>query len=153
MGYVERVLQPEETVVYKTTVHWCVYLQAIAWAVLAVIALLVSLRYEATGASILRWIGLALLAVAAMMALVAWIRRVTTELAVTTRRIIFKAGLLQRQTFEINRSKVESVGVSQGLFGRLLGYGRLELKGTGASDQTLPVISDPLRFRSFITAS
>ena len=28
MGYVEKVLQPEETVIYKTTVHWCVYLQA-----------------------------------------------------------------------------------------------------------------------------
>jgi uncharacterized membrane protein YdbT with pleckstrin-like domain len=153
MGYVEDVLQPEETVAYKTTVHWFVYLHAALWALLALAALLVSLRYEATGAGVLRWIALAFLIVALALGIAAWIKRVTTELAITSRRIIYKSGLLKRTTFEMNRSTVESVGVEQSVLGRLLGYGRVDLKGTGASAQQLPLIHDPLRFRSFITAA
>jgi uncharacterized membrane protein YdbT with pleckstrin-like domain len=153
MGYVEKVLQPEESVIYKTTLHWFVYLQAIAWAVLTVIAFVVSFRYETTGGSVMRWITLGLLAMTVLTGAVAYIHRATTELAVTSRRIIFKTGLLKRRTFEMNRSTVESVGVEQTVLGRLLGYGRVELKGTGATSEPLPLIHDPLRFRSHITAS
>ena len=46
-----------------------------------------------------------------------------TELAITSRRVIWKAGLIKRTTFEINRSSVESIGVEQSVLGRLLGYG------------------------------
>ena len=152
MGYVEKVLQPEETVIYKTTVHWFAYLQAVLWGVLALISFIVSLRFDATGGAIMRWIALGFLVIAMLLGLLAWIRRVTTELAITSRRIIYKAGLLKRTTFELNRSSVESVGVEQSVFGRLLGYGKVDLKGTGASSQILPLIHDPLRFRSHITA-
>jgi len=153
MAYVEKVLQPEETVIYKTTVHWFVYLQATLWAILALIAFIVSFRFDVTGALVMSWIAVACLACAILLAVLAWVRRITTELAITSRRIIFKAGLLKRTTFEMNRSSVESVGVEQTVMGRLLGYGRVDLKGTGASAQQLPLIHDPLRFRSHITAS
>jgi Bacterial PH domain len=36
----------------------------------------------------------------------ALIRRRTTELAVTDRRVIYKTGILQRHSMEVNRSKV-----------------------------------------------
>ena len=152
MGYVEKVLQPEESVIYKTTVHWFVYLHACLWGALALVALIVSMRFDSTGASVMQWIALALLIVAVLMALVAWIRRITTELAITSRRIIYKSGLLKRTTFELNRSSVESVNVEQSVLGRLLGYGHVELKGTGTSSQHMPLIHDPLQFRSHITA-
>ena len=100
----------------------------------------------------MRWIALALLAVAAVDWVFAWVRRVTTELAVTSRRVIFKAGVVRRTTFEINRSQVETVVVSQGIFGRILNYGRVEIIGTGATATPMPLIDDPLRFRSHITA-
>lgn len=153
MGYVEEVLQPEETVVYKTTVHWFVYLQALLWAVLAVLAFIISFQFQDAGITVMRWVALGFLALAALLAIGAWVRRATTELAVTSRRVIYKAGLLRRTTFEMNRSSVESVGVEQSVLGRLLGYGRVDIKGTGASAQHLPLIHDPLRFRSHITAS
>jgi uncharacterized membrane protein YdbT with pleckstrin-like domain len=66
--------------------------------------------------------------------------------------VIYKSGLFRRHTVEMNLSKVESVGVTQSVFGRIFGYGKVELKGTGASASPLPMISEPLRFRSHITA-
>ncbi len=151
MGYVESVLQPDETVTYKTTVHWFLYIPAIAWALVAV-GFAVLWQRATTVPAVLGWAAVLCLALAALSFLYAWIKRVTTELAVTSKRVIYKSGLLQRHTLEMNLSKVESVLVAQSVSGRIFGYGQVELKGTGASTSPMPMIADPLRFRSHITA-
>ena len=43
----------------------------------------------------------------------AYIRYKTTELAITSKRVIVKTGFIRRRTVEINLSKVESIGVVQ----------------------------------------
>ena len=48
----------------------------------------------------------------------AYIRYKTTELAITTKRVIVKVGFIRRSTVEININKVESVQVDQSLLGR-----------------------------------
>ena len=82
----------------------------------------------------------------------AFVRRATTELAVTDHRVIYKTGLLARHTIEMNRDKVESVDVDQTLLGRILGYGTIIVRGTGGSLEPIRMIGDPLTFRSYITA-
>jgi uncharacterized membrane protein YdbT with pleckstrin-like domain len=153
MKYVERVLQPGETVVYTTSLHWLVYLRAVLLLVLALILLIASLKVSdqnmATALEIVA--GLCIL-VAVAAALSALIRRATTELAVTDRRVIFKTGIFQRHTMEMNRSKVETIGVDQSILGRILGYGTVSVRGTGGSFEPVPFIGDPLTFRSHITA-
>jgi uncharacterized membrane protein YdbT with pleckstrin-like domain len=81
-----------------------------------------------------------------------FIKRWTTELAVTDRRVIYKERLIARRTLEMNRSRVESVDVYQSILGRLLGYGTITLRGTGGSGEPMPNIEHPLTFRSYITA-
>src|SRR5258707_8950198 len=100
-------------------------------------------------------ISLAFKAAAAMfglLALASWaraaIRRATTELAVTDRRVIYKAGLLARHTLEMNRSKVESVDVDQSILGRIFGFGTIIVRGTGGSLEPIRMINDPFTFRS-----
>jgi uncharacterized membrane protein YdbT with pleckstrin-like domain len=83
----------------------------------------------------------------------AFIRRASTELAVTDQRVIYKTGLLARHTLEMNRGKVESVAVDQTLLGRLFGYGTVIVRGTGSTLEPIRNISDPLTFRSYITTS
>jgi uncharacterized membrane protein YdbT with pleckstrin-like domain len=154
MSYVRSVLQQGEAVAYATTLHWFVYLRAIWLAVLAV-ALGIATLVTSPDPPELRVIVAGAAGVAALVAAVAWlaafVKRWTTELAVTDRRVIYKTGLIRRDTFEINLSKVESVGVSQSILGRLLGYGEVDIKGTGASLAPITIISNPLRFRSYIT--
>jgi uncharacterized membrane protein YdbT with pleckstrin-like domain len=81
----------------------------------------------------------------------AFIRRATTELAVTDQRVIYKTGLLARHTLEMNRSKVESVAVDQTPLGRLFGYGTVTVRGIGSALEPIRNITDPLTFRSHLT--
>ena len=160
MKYVTRVLQPGETVVYATTLHWLVYFRAVILLLIG-IGLLVASQYVITGNSpqFNQYLTLALQIAAGVFflfaifaALRALIRRATTELAITDRRVIYKAGLLRRHTIEINRSKVETVGVNQSILGRMLGFGTVIVRGTGGSFEPIPFIAEPLTFRNYITA-
>ena len=84
---------------------------------------------------------------------IAYVRYKSTELAVTTKRIIVKYGFIRRQTIEINLNKAESIQVDQGILGRLFDFGTLVISGTGTSHAPLTGISEPMAFRkAFIEA-
>ncbi len=84
---------------------------------------------------------------------IAYVRFKSTELAVTTRRIIVKHGFISRQTIEINLSKAESVQVDQSVWGRMFNFGTLVISGTGTSHAPLTGIAEPMAFRkAFIEA-
>ena len=155
MRYVRKVLQPGETVVYATKLHWLIYVNTILLAIVCVV-----LVGAAVSTSDNQSISLAFAIAAIIFALLAlstglraFIRRATTELAVTDHRVIYKSGLLSRHTIEMNRHKVESVDVDQSLLGRIFGYGTVVVRGTGGSLEPIRNIGDPLTFRSHITAS
>jgi len=153
MKYVERVLQPGETVIYVTSLHWLIYMKAVALLLLALICFVASAKVDDSVAVMALQIVAGIFALMSLLAaLGALIRRATTELAITDRRVIFKTGILQRHTIEINRSKVETIGVNQSILGRLLSYGTVIVRGTGGSFEPIPFIGDPLTFRSHITA-
>src|SRR4029077_5395305 len=83
---------------------------------------------------------------------VGFIRRATTELAVTDHRALYKSGLRSWHTIEMNRDKVERVDSDQSLLGRIFGYGTVIVRGTGGSLEPIRNIGDPLNFRCFLTA-
>ncbi|HEV2008990.1 MAG TPA: PH domain-containing protein, partial [Burkholderiales bacterium] len=87
------------------------------------------------------------LAIGLILIVVALIRRLTTELVLTDRRIITKSGLISRNTVEMNLAKIESIHVNQGLLGRILDYGDVTVVGTGASLEPLRAIANPLQLR------
>ena len=153
MKYVEEVLQPGETVTYATSLHWLVYLRAILLLILAILCLVAASAVAEPIAALALKIIAALLGLLGLVSgLDAVIRRSTTELAVTDRRVIYKTGIFQRHSMEMNRSKVETVGVDQSILGRILGYGTVSVRGTGGSFEPIRFIGDPLSFRSHITA-
>ena len=85
--------------------------------------------------------------------IMAYVRYHSTELAVTTKRVIVKHGFIRRQTVEINMSKVESIQVDQGVLGRLFDFGTLIISGTGTSHAPITGVSAPMDFRrAFIEA-
>ena len=77
----------------------------------------------------------------------ALITKATTELAITSKRVIAKFGLIRRNTVELNHSKVESLNVDQSILGRILGFGTLVINGTGGGKTPIPSIDSPLEFR------
>jgi len=58
------------------------------------------------------------------------IRRAATEVAVSNRRVLIKRGFFSRRSIEVLLPKVESIGVDEPLFGRMLGYGTVIVRGT-----------------------
>jgi uncharacterized membrane protein YdbT with pleckstrin-like domain len=153
MKYVEQVLQPGEKVTYATSLHWLVYLRFIVLMILAVACLIVWGSVSEPAVKVILGVAtVVFILIALVSGLGALIRRSTTELAVTDRRVIYKTGIFQRHSMEMNLSKVETVGVNQSILGRILGYGTVIVRGTGGSFEPVAFIGDPLNFRSHITA-
>ena len=98
-------------------------------------------------ALILFGILLAPVVIGLFLLLAAWIQYRTTEFAVTDRRIIAKTGLVSRKTVEMFLDKVESLNVEQSVPGRVLDYGTVTIRGTGATSEPIPNISAPLTLR------
>jgi len=100
-----------------------------------------------------RWlwmIGGAVALVGLLWGLVHYVELMTSEFAVTTSRLIFKVGLISRYTTELLLSKVESIGVQQGLLGRVLNYGDLTVTGTGGAREVFRRVRDPIGFRNHV---
>jgi len=82
-----------------------------------------------------------------LLLLWAWVICRTTELAITTRRIISKSGIIKRTTVELRLDKIESIKVDQGIMGRILNFGSITISGTGGEQTPIERIADPLRFQ------
>jgi uncharacterized membrane protein YdbT with pleckstrin-like domain len=151
MSYVDSILEPDEKIVYRTTLSWTLFGPAIGLAILALIVLLVETRLSGG----LEVVGLTIAVILAVLALAslarAWFRRATTEIAVTDRRIILKRGFIRRHTIEMNMQKVESVDVDQTILGRIFNYGNVTMRGTGSTFETIRMIDAPLKLRTTVT--
>jgi uncharacterized membrane protein YdbT with pleckstrin-like domain len=144
MGYVESVLAPGERVVHRAAIsHWnfaLSYLIGLLCLIGAGVAVYLDRERGALIAAALTVIGVIII-------MVALIRRGTTELVLTDRRIIAKRGFIARATVEMSLAKVESLHVNQGLIGRLLDFGDVTVTGTGSSLEPLRCICQPLELR------
>lgn len=150
MSYVTKVLQPGETVLAVGQRHWVVYIRGILLLVIAA-AVFFFRPGNDTAAKAFTIVAAILALIGLYFVLTAWFDAHITEIAVTDRRIIYKRGLIQRETEEMNVDKVETVMVRQSVLGRILDYGNVDIRGTGEGIEDLRTISDPLRLRSAIT--
>lgn len=72
---------------------------------------------------------------------------ITTEMAITNKKVVGKYGFFSRRTLEMNLPKIESISVDQGIIGRILGYGTITVIGTGGTRESLSYMTNPLDFR------
>jgi membrane protein YdbS with pleckstrin-like domain len=123
MSYIRKSLGANEQIVAEAHFHWSYTLGSIL---------------------------LALTIVGLIFAIPMWIRRATTEIAVTSHRLVKKTGWLSLHTEELSLTNIEGVKVDQGFWGRLLGFGHVRIEGTGVDAVQLPTIADPVAFRAAI---
>jgi hypothetical protein len=76
--------------------------------------------------------------------------RASTEVAVTSSRIIYKRGLVARYVGELSIDRIEGVNVIQTFLGRIFGYGRIMVQGMGVGEVILPTLANPIEFRKAI---
>lgn len=157
MSYIRASLVPGETVVYQTRLHWIVMLRHILLALLllagsaALLIYLFNHRRSVNPNEHLMEVGAVALLVCAIVAVLAGVvRRNATEMAVTTRRVVIKQGLVSRKTIELLLNKIETIEVSEPMMGRMLGFGSITMVGTGGTSEPFHQIAHPLEFRSAV---
>ena len=154
MAYVDTNLIPGETVVHRPRLHWIVLAPALIGGAaldLVAFALLVGAFFAhgpKGGVSMPLAIASAVVAVGgSLWVAYAAVRWNATEIAVTSRRVLVKTGLLGRSTTEILLSKIESVAIEETPAGRTLGYGRVMIHGTGGTPEIFDRVAQPNEFR------
>jgi uncharacterized membrane protein YdbT with pleckstrin-like domain len=130
MSYVEENLAPGEEIVYRSSLPGWNWVGAILLVLL------------------LGW----LLGLGIVLVLIMIVRQVTTEIAVTNRRFIYKTGWISRRVHDIHLAKVESSNLQQSFWGRLFGYGKLSVHGTGVGSIDLPNVDNPNDLKRAIEA-
>jgi hypothetical protein len=145
--YTATTLQVDERPLHKTTIHWMVLVGPILLSLFSLIIIgPIGMIASWKGQS---WVWLLLAIPVAIVASAALTVR-TSEVVITDRRVLIKVGFIRRQTFEMFISKIESVGVAQGVIGRFFNYGTVEIRGTGGSSESFASIAAPLQFRDAI---
>jgi uncharacterized membrane protein YdbT with pleckstrin-like domain len=158
MPYYRKVLQPGEDVRFLGRLHWIIYGPALVGVASAALIAVAGLPFaeahpEWRGAALIVEAAIALCILYVLVKLIGEaIRRVTTEIVVTDRRVLFKTGVFGRRTAEMNISKIETVDVFQGVIGRVLGFGTVLVRGTGSGLEPLARVADPIALRNAILA-
>lgn len=145
MSYIDDNLMPGEQVIHRAQLHWAIFVfPGIGLFIGLIIAIAVGAAVGGVGGAVTAMI---ILAVSAIPIIATVTRYLTTEFAITSRRVIAKRGWINRRTLELNHSRIEGLTVNQGPIARILNTGTIVVTGTGGSRQPLPSIRDPMGFR------
>ena len=147
MSYIQSILRRDEKILHIAKLHWMLFIRAILIGLALAAVVVIYLIANTVWALVL----VALLALFFLLALASefFIYR-STELAVTDRRVIHKTGFISRQTMEQQIERTDSITVSQSIFGRILGFGTIDIRGSGSSFTPIEQISNPLKFRNAV---
>jgi uncharacterized membrane protein YdbT with pleckstrin-like domain len=140
MSYVESNLMHDEHIVHTAKVHWCVFIPGFFFVAFSLQLALAGGVANNPAFFVFFWVAVYFMVRGHLI-------RSTTELAVTSKRVVAKFGLIRRHSIELNLSKVESFQVEQGILGRMLGYGTITVNGTGGVRTPIRKIDQPLEFR------
>lgn len=127
-SYVEKSHSESETILVESKFPWPYHV--LAWGSLI-------------------FLGVILIGIYIFIRLQVWMN--TTEFAVTDRKIIYKSGLFSRETHEIPMTSIDEVTAHQQFWGRLLGFGRLSIWGSGRGELCSPPIADPIHIRQILS--
>jgi len=139
VSYIDETLLADEHVVYRTALHWIIFLRPVFVILVGLVLLIAFRKVPLVGAPILL-LGVLLL-IAPLVAY--W----STEFGVTNKRMIVKVGFIRRRTLELLLRQVEALSVDQSLSGRMLDYGTITLSGTGGVREVFHRVREPLELR------
>lgn len=155
MSYIAKELNEGENIVLLGKVSWWTIVPEtiLALGVLIVVGVV---------AAMIGWLSLPLLIVLVIADLIAWVvlvardvaRVLTTEIAITDRRVMSKTGIFRTEVKTTPLDKVNNVNVTQSLFGNWLDFGDIEVTTATAEENdnhSVKSLAKPDRFRNRLT--
>lgn len=147
MSYITTHLLPGEVITFRTRLHWKLFVAPVLVSlVMAAVALWALSRNQPL-------LTIPPVAVALALLFAAWLRRHSSEFAVTNKRVIIKLGVMSTRSMELLLSKIEGITVTQSLWGRLFGFGEIVVTGSGGTQEPFDGIQSPLDFRQAVQAA
>lgn len=155
-SYVESVLLRGEELEYAGTLHWVIFVPGFGSTFLGAFLCLLTPQllnqtflfgFVEEMRSYFLWTGVSFVLGGVGMIAHAYLRFISTELAITNRRVIAKVGFISRNTFEVMLNRVEGANIDQTVWGRIFGFGSIFVHGTGGGITPIDHIDDPLTFK------
>ena len=144
-------LLPGERPILQANPHWITLVKSLVVPVLLLIVVVVAdlTVIRNTGVHLFRtFVSLGALAIALLWLIVVWIRWRSTSYTLTDQRIMIETGVFSRSEKIIPIDRVQDCSTRQSLFGRILGYGLVEVDAAGAQGaEVLDHLPNPDVFR------
>ena len=133
-------LQFDESIRHRAQIHWYIFAPA---AILTLLAILLS-RDDSGYTS--RAVAAIAMISAIPVLVIAGIMKASTEIVVTSKRLIVRRGALRSDRFEIQLDAIERTSVHQGFVGRLLNFGTIVVMVSGGRSIALDTLHSPALF-------
>lgn len=142
MSYIDSNLLAGETVVYRTRLHWALFIAPVLFTIIVLVPITWFLANGTWNA--FAWMPPTL---ALVILIPAFIKRQSSDFAVTNKRVMMKVGVFRTRSVELLLGKIEAIAVNQSLIGRVFGYGDIVVTGSGGTKEVFSHIQGPLEFR------
>lgn len=143
--FVECNLIQNEELVYRGKIHWASLIQHVA-PIVIIIGLLTLLNIGHTTKRLV-------ITLVVIIGLIRMIRPVvemfTTELGLTSKRIIGKVGLINTRSMDAPLNKINNVTIQNNFWGRIFGYGTI-YASTSSGSYFYRYIAKPENFRQAV---
>lgn len=158
--YLQDILLPEEKILHHAKVHYVLYAPGImvmgfAYLLMYYVPDIIweaGISYDTWTSinSFIKFVSATAFMAAIAMLLRAWLNIYSTEMVVTTMRVLVKIGVGTATTAEIDRQRISSVIVTKPLWGRVLDYGWITILGYSGNIGGLPVMAKPHEIQKHI---
>jgi uncharacterized membrane protein YdbT with pleckstrin-like domain len=149
-AYLNHMLGDKEKIILVDRQHWIVLVQAILLEIVLVIAIIAG---AVLGFILLLnplfWFGLVLLIIPAISMVRDILKWTNHQYVVTNRRLIQVFGVFNKNVTDSSLDKVNDVKMDQSFFGRIFGYGDIEiLTASELGVNRFTMIGNPVRFKT-----
>ena len=139
MPYPKKNLNANETIALDMHPHWWYFAEpagALVGAIILGIIVAAKTDGDGTGRTILVYVVIALMVVAALWLIGRYLKWITTNFVITSNRLIFRQGVIGKSGIEIPLERVNNVNFNQSVFERILGAGDLLIESGGEDGQS-----------------
>ena len=139
MPYPKKNLNANETVALDMHPHWWFFAEpALSLLGAIILGIIVAAKTDGDGAgrTILVYVVIALMVVAALWLIGRYLKWITTNFVITSNRLIFRQGVIGKSGIEIPLERVNNVNFNQSVFERILGAGDLLIESGGEDGQS-----------------
>lgn len=146
MSYIDSNLLPSEQVLFRTKKSKLVFF----YPSVITIVIIMATQYMLNNEFLVKLAWTPWIVVVVYWAYVG-LEYMTSEYAVTNKRVMMREGFFTRHANETRLSAISQVNVEQSIIGMMLNYGTVSLNAFGAFD-AFPMIDKPFQFQKAVNA-